>query len=156
MRKQQCFSQTGAEMNSRHEDRVNVYKLIFEQQFHAEDDPALIYVRAVDDREIRESDYLKNTYAGVAEHTAEIDEIIGAFSDKWKVSRMSRSTRAVLRLAVYEMMWGEVPPKVAINEAVEIAKEYDTQQAPPFINGILNRIAREKGLIADQPKQENE
>ena len=60
---------------------------------------------------------------------------------------MSTATRTVLRLAVYELTETETPPKVVINEAVEIIKLYDEDSAPSFVNGILNRIARERGLI---------
>ena len=77
----------------------------------------------------------------------EIDREIEAVSVKWKVSRMSTATRSMLRLAVWEMLIGGVPAKVAINEAVEIIKIYDDESAPAFLNGILNTIARSRDLI---------
>ena len=70
---------------------------------------------------------------------------------KWKVSRMARVTRSILRLAVYELLHAEnsIPPKAVINEAVELAKEFDDDAAPAFINGILNKIARDNGKLGE-------
>ena len=62
---------------------------------------------------------------------------------------MSAVTKAILRMAVGEMMYTDVPPKACINEAVEIAKVYDEAKAPRFINGVLNKIARAAGKISD-------
>jgi N utilization substance protein B len=62
---------------------------------------------------------------------------------------MAAVTRSILRLAVYEILWGEVPPRAAINEAVELAKLYDEEAAPAFINGILNQIAKENGKLGE-------
>ena len=67
----------------------------------------------------------------------------------WKIKRMSKVTLSVLRLAVYELKYTDTPPKAVINEAVEISKEYDDEKASPFVNGILNKVARTEGLIAD-------
>ena len=97
--------------------------------------------------EERTSEYVKNVFVGVCESLAELDEELEAASNKWKLSRMSTATRSVLRMALYEMTVCEVPPKAEINEAVEIIKQYDEDSAPAFVNGILNRIARDRGLI---------
>ena len=76
-----------------------------------------------------------------------IDVIISGSSKGWKLERLSRVSLAIMRLAVYEMLWDEgIPFSVSINEAVELAKRYDDEKAPKFINGILNDIADKKGL----------
>ena len=62
---------------------------------------------------------------------------------------MSRVTKSVLRLAVYETTFTDTPPKVLINEAVELAKKYGEDKADKFINGILNSFARDEGLLSD-------
>ena len=62
---------------------------------------------------------------------------------------MSHVTAAILHLSIYEMLMTDIPAKAAINEAVELAKKYDEGAAPAFINGILNRIARDSGKITD-------
>jgi N utilization substance protein B len=68
---------------------------------------------------------------------------------------MAAVTRSILRLAVYEILWGEVPPRAAINEAVELAKLYDEEAAPAFINGILNQIAKENGKLGETEKADD-
>ena len=74
----------------------------------------------------------------------------------WKISRMSRMTVAVLRLALYEMRYvDDVPVGAAINEAVELAKVYDTDEAAAFINGVLGAAARAQGASTDTPAPEN-
>ena len=65
---------------------------------------------------------------------------------------MSVPTRTVLRLAVYELLFTDTPPKVVINEAIDIVREYDDETAPAFVNGILNKIARSHGIITEPQK----
>ena len=83
------------------------------------------------------ADYIRAVVKGVATH---VDEL-----DGWKLNRLSRMTKAVLRLAIYEMRYvSDVPVGVAINEAVALDKIYDTEEAAAFINGVLGAVAREK------------
>lgn len=71
-----------------------------------------------------------------------LDEKIDAVADKWKTGRMTRVDLTIIRLAVYEMIYDEsVPVSVAINEAVELAKRYGTDQSPAFVNAVLARLA---------------
>jgi len=133
---------------NRRQERETVFQLLFETEFHADTAPSEVYHSARSAREITETDYIRETYFGTLENCDEADQLISQFSKKWKLSRMSVVTRSLLRLATYEMVWGGVPPKAAINEALEIAKIYDDEAAPSFINGILNQIAREKGLLS--------
>ncbi len=88
-------------------------------------------------------DYIRETVKGVAEKKDDIDKEIEKYAKGWKLSRISRMTMAIMRLAVYEMRYVEdVPVKAAINEAVNLAKAYDSEEAPKFINGILGSVAR--------------
>lgn len=81
---------------------------------------------------------------GVQEHHADIDALLVRYADRWAIERMPVVDRTLLRLATYEMLWAEdVPVAVAINEAVEIAKELSTEDSGRFVNGILGRIAEE-------------
>ncbi|MBE6560917.1 MAG: transcription antitermination factor NusB [Ruminococcaceae bacterium] len=134
---------------NRRKERETVFQLLFETEFHSDMTPSAVYLNAAAAREIEETPYIHDTYFGVMEKKEEADALISQFSRRWKLSRMAVVTRNLLRLAAYEMTWGGVPPKAAINEALEIAKIYDDDAAPAFINGILNQIAREKGLLAD-------
>jgi len=84
---------------------------------------------------------------GVKEFQREIDALIERFSENWKIGRMSRVDRNVLRVAVYELLHcDDIPPKVSINEAIDIAKRFGTEDSGAFINGILDsvRISLEK------------
>ena len=81
---------------------------------------------------------------GVWRHCAELDVIIGRHSRKWRVDRMGRIEAALLRLAVFEMLYrSDVPAKVAINEALELGKQFGDQNACGFINGILDSVVHE-------------
>ena len=85
---------------------------------------------------------------GVQESLDEIDSLIGQFSENWKMSRMSRVDRNVMRIAVYELLYCEdIPPKVSINEAIDLSKSYSIPDAKRFINGILDQFK----LTLDRP-----
>ncbi|MEG2172485.1 MAG: transcription antitermination factor NusB [Desulfovibrionaceae bacterium] len=80
---------------------------------------------------------------GVWAHSAELDEIITKFSRNWRVDRMGRIELTVLRLGIFEMLYRtDIPPKVAINEALELAKEFGEENARSFINGILDATSK--------------
>jgi len=78
---------------------------------------------------------------------AEIDAALAAAAQNWQIRRMAIVDRNILRMAVWEMLHsGDIPAKVTINEAIELGKRYSTQQSGAFINGILDRIRRERNL----------
>jgi len=84
---------------------------------------------------------------GVKKVQHEIDPLIKSFSENWKISRMSRADRNIMRIAVYELLYcDDIPSKVSINEAIDIGKKFGTEDSGPFINGILDsiRISLEK------------
>lgn len=79
---------------------------------------------------------------GVSSSLTEIDPLISSTSSSWSISRIGRVERAILRLAVYELLHRpDIPVSVVINEAIEIAKRYGTAESPAFVNGILDEIA---------------
>ena len=81
---------------------------------------------------------------GAKSNQARIDQVISQCTEHWDLERMAVVDRNILRVAVYELLWtSEVPPKVAINEAIEIAKKFGTKESARFINGILDRVRRE-------------
>ena len=87
--------------------------------------------------------YLDTVVTGVANRTQELNEQIGKFSIGWDVSRISRLTRCVMQLAIFEILYmDDVPTGVAINEAVRLAKLYDGDDTGAFTNGILGAFAR--------------
>lgn len=88
----------------------------------------------------------------VLHHKNEIDELIQKYSEHWTLDRMTVIDRNILRLGVCELIHSRtIPPKVAINEAVEIAKTYGSEESPDFINGILDRIFKETAKNLPQP-----
>lgn len=88
--------------------------------------------------------YIAKVASGACEKADEIEEIVNAnIADDWKFSRLSKMCRAILMLAIYEMKYvDDVPPKVAINEAVEIAKKYGDENEPALINGVLGSVMK--------------
>lgn len=81
---------------------------------------------------------------GVAEHAAELDELISGHAKDWTIERMPVIDRNLLRMALFEMLYlDEVPAPVAINEAVELAKIYSTEDSSRFVNGLLGSISAE-------------
>ncbi|MDQ3916462.1 MAG: transcription antitermination factor NusB [Actinomycetota bacterium] len=85
--------------------------------------------------------YASDLIAGVQGHHADIDELIVAHADRWAIERMPVVDRTLLRMALFELLWrDDVPVAVAINEAVELAKSYSTEDSGRFINGLLGRI----------------
>jgi len=90
--------------------------------------------------------FMKELVAAVIKQKTEIDEIIQKFSDNWLLDRMTVIDRNILRIGTCELLFNfSTPPKVAINEAVDIAKKYGNEDSPEFINGILDKIYKEIG-----------
>jgi N utilization substance protein B len=87
--------------------------------------------------------YIDKVVIGVANRTEELNEIIGKYSIGWNVSRISRLTRCILQLAIFEIMYmDDVPTSVAISEAVSLSKMYDGDDTGAFVNGILGSFSR--------------
>ncbi len=84
--------------------------------------------------------FANQLFEGAVAESAAVDELITRHSTNWRLDRMAAIDRAVLRLAVAELRSGTSPPKVVINEALELAKKFSSEEAAPFINGILDAI----------------
>jgi N utilization substance protein B len=81
---------------------------------------------------------------GVKAHQPQIDELISKFAENWELGRMAVVDLNLLRAGIWELLWGvDVPPKVAINEALEIARRFSTEESTRFVNGLLDRVRRE-------------
>lgn len=95
--------------------------------------------------EQRDADFIRCMVLGVEQRLSELDEEIGRRSIKWKTERMSRVALSVLRMACYEVLYmPDTDSAVAANEAVELAKRYDSKESAAFINGILGTLISEK------------
>ena len=87
---------------------------------------------------------------GVYQHRDELDAMIVAASENWRIERMSIIDRNVLRIALYEMLYRlEIPPKVSINEAIDLGKTFGSPDSGSFINGILDHLLREVNRIGE-------
>jgi len=92
--------------------------------------------------------YAQSIVEGVIKHKDEIDAYLEAYSQGWTLDRMPTLDRAIMRVATWEIVYNDdVPDSVAVNEAVEIAKEYSTDDSPAFINGLLNKISSTKTAL---------
>ena len=92
--------------------------------------------------------YARQIVEGIVNHKDEIDAYLEAYSQGWSLDRMPTLDRAIMRVATWEIVYNDdVPDSVAVNEAVELAKEYSTDDSPSFINGLLNKIASTKTAL---------
>jgi N utilization substance protein B len=95
-----------------------------------------------------EPEFVVNLVKGTLEHIEEIDKIIERAAPQWPIDQIAMVDRNVLRLGLFELMWGDrdaVPPKVAINEAIELAKSFGGESSGRFINGVLGTVYKEMG-----------
>ena len=131
---------------SRRESREQVLQLLFETEFQGQKLPQEIYRLAEEDRDITPDAYISEAYFGILEHKTEIDAYISKYSKGWAVDRIAPVTRNILRIAIFEMlMRPDIPARVSINEAIELAKKFDEEKAKAFVNGILNSVKDELG-----------
>lgn len=124
--------------------RENIFKLLFCQEFHSPEEMHKQYNLYWESEEIydeKDRDYISEKVKNITDKISEIDKKISEVAIGWSLERMSRVDLTIMRLAYYEMKFDEdVPEKVAIDQAVELAKKYGTDQSPAFINGILAKL----------------
>lgn len=129
--------------------RELAFKLVYEVEVQKEESEEQIDIFLENNEIIDEIviSYLKKVINGIREHSVEIEELISKnLKDNWSLNRISKINLSLIKLAIYEMLYTELPYKVAINEVVELAKKYADDSAPVFINGILASIVKEKSL----------
>lgn len=130
---------------TRREFREQVFLMLFRVEFHdAEEmnEQISLYREQLEDCSEKDADTIIDKFKNIVERLEDIDTAIGEVSKGWKVSRMAKVDLTLLRLAVYEMKYQEdIPVKVAINEAVELAKQYGSDDSPAFVNGVLAKLA---------------
>ncbi|HSB44679.1 MAG TPA: transcription antitermination factor NusB [Nitrospira sp.] len=136
-------------MGSRHQSRERALQILFQYDIHGK--PGLwleeFWKPLKDSEESRA--FAERLVAGVREHQKELDALIGRYATNWKVSRMQIVDRNILRMGTYELLWlDEVPAKVTMNEAIELAKDFGDEEAAKFVNGILDKV------LATEPKLE--
>lgn len=130
---------------TRSEMREHVFKLIFRVPFHDKNElreQIDYYFDDLTDVNEKDYEYIKNKALLVCELSDELDEKINSVSEGWPVDRIGKTELAIMRLAVYEMLYDDdIPVNVAINEAVELAKSYGSDDnAASFVNGVLAKL----------------
>ena len=125
-------------MKSRHELREAVFKILFQIENTELDYKELL---ELEQEEIANSSYVNNTLTEIIDKLEEIDNIISNNLKDWKLERLSKMDRQILRISAYEILYSDIPYKVSINEAVALSKKYsEKDESYKFINGVLKGI----------------
>lgn len=130
---------------NRHLSRVIIMQTLYEWDFRPGGDLDEIKQRNIDNyKEDADTDFINQTIKGVIDNVKEADELITKAAPEWPLEQISTIDKTILRIAVYELLHSdEVPPKVAINEAVELGKTFGSENSSKFINGVLGTIYRQ-------------
>ncbi len=127
----------------RSELREHLFKVLFQLEFGTPDEmpeSIKLYIDGLENAEDQDKEYIRAKVEKIIAKVPEIDALIDEKSADWKTKRMNKVDLAILRLAVYEMRWDDdIPVGVAINEAVELAKKFSSDEGPSFVNGVLAR-----------------
>ena len=130
--------------------RENAFKLIYSLEIQkVEDiqDQIELYFESNNIKDEEAKRYIEDAITGIEKHQEEIlKDIEMNLKDEWKLSRISKMDLAILKLAIYEIKFSDVPYKVSINEAVELAKKYGEDKSKNFVNGVLASIVKENNL----------
>ncbi len=128
----------------RRKARQEAFCILFEYFFNEDVTVTDIIAREAEEREFKADEYITEVTQGAAENKDKLDEMIKPYLKGWKMERLSRVSLCILRLAVYEIVYmDDIPVNASVNEAVELAKAYDTDNAPSFINGTLRAFIRD-------------
>lgn len=129
---------------NRQKAREEAFLMLCESAFGPERTADEIYDTAMIARDLEEDTFARACVRGVCENREQIDAMISSHASGWSRRRLSVVTGAILQLATYEMMFRQdIPLRVSLNEAIELAKRYDDEKARAFVNGVLNAIATE-------------
>ena len=133
---------------SRKTARKHIFNLIFQSEFNKETESSEImetYSEEYKELDEGDVDFIREEYEGIVYNIDDVDSIIEKYSIGWDISRLSKVDLSILRLAVYEIEYTDIPDKVSVNEAVELAKSFGADKSPSFINGVLGNVLKHKG-----------
>ena len=137
----------------RTETREQAFKLIYsiEIKKNMDEEQVELFMQEHGIDEQHEIDYVKEIFNGIKQNKEEIVNLIeNNLKEKWSVDRISKIDFAILKIAIYELVFSKLPYKVVINEAVELAKKYGEDNSKSFVNGILASIVKEKKLAEEE------
>ena len=100
------------------------------------------------------ADFAWELFVGVMEWRSALDDKIQSVAENWTLERMAPTDRNVIRLGTFELLYGDTPHRVVIDEAIELAKRFGTAQSPQFVNGILDRLIPDEKRDEDRPPDE--
>ncbi|MDD4111947.1 MAG: transcription antitermination factor NusB [Herbinix sp.] len=130
---------------TRREIREHIFLMLFRRDFHDSEDlieQIEIYLSQLEEPLTKDKQYLNNRFDTILEKLDEIDHMLSEAASGWTLGRMGKVELTILRLAVFEMSFDDdIPIKVAINEAVELAKVFGGDDTPGFVNGVLAKLA---------------
>ena len=129
---------------TRQEARETLFGLLFETEFHEGKEPAAIYDLACEDRDIPNDKYVRESFFGILAKADVLDAVISKYAKGWRADRLSRVSRTVIRIAVYEMLFVEdIPMNVSISQAVELTLKFGEDKAKQFVNGVLSGVFKD-------------
>lgn len=133
-------------MATRRRAREIVLQLLYEADInpHRDQESARSFIRSRMQGRKALTDFADNLLRGTLAHRGAIDAKIGSLATNWTLSRMAVTDRNVLRLGAYEILFGDTPDRVAVNEAVVLSKRYGDRNSPRFVNGVLDRLMRDQ------------
>lgn len=150
--------------SNRHLGRIVALQTLYEQDFRQEAGDKTFDIAEVLDRNmsryretIDDQAFIKQLTEGVTKRQAELDKVLQPLAPEWPIEQIARMDRVVLRMGAYELMHAkDVPPKVVINEAVELAKAFGGDNSSKFINGVLGSLLRQQdATAAPKPAKES-
>ena len=135
-------------MAARSKARKRALDILFASELRSED-PVVALDRAIEAGEGPTNDYTSTLVRGVVEHLPRIDEVLTTYSKGWTLARMPVVDRNVLRIGVFELLWGDddVPETVAVSEALHLVQDLSTDDSPAFVNGLLGSIMRDRASL---------
>lgn len=135
-------------MAARSKARKRALDILFASELRSED-PVVALERAIEAGEGPTNDYTSTLVRGVVEHRERIDEVLATYSKGWTLARMPAVDRNVLRIGVFELLWGDddVPDTVAVSEALHLVQDLSTDDSPAFVNGLLGSVQRDRASL---------
>lgn len=126
---------------NRREARKQAFLLLFQYKFQPDETERLLKDFFAENNAGDQRDYIEKVVMGTVNAIEELDRVLGEYSKDWQVDRIASVSLAVLRLGAYEILhMADIPPAVSVNEAVALAKEFEGEEAAPFVNGILGKL----------------
>lgn len=147
--------------SNRHLGRIVVLQTLYEYDFRVESKDPSVEIQAILDRNIErygetieDKDFIRSLVMGVVKDQTDLDDIIRPIAPEWPIEQIARIDRNILRMAVWELKNGkDVPPKVVINEAVELAKAFGSDNSSKFVNGVLGTAFRTLSGETEKPEK---